>query len=156
MKLNSQRVLISAAAVLTAAASAYLWWIARVFPSQVFGSPGPGVWPRIMFVLMFVVALYLALRAWRDYDDTPVFNARVVKVLGMMVLSVLYLVCVEPVGFLLTTGLYLFGGMWWLGLRTWRLLLSMSILFPIVVYVVFVALAHARFPAGVLGRFFGN
>ena len=156
MSLNSRRVLVAAAGFLLAAASAFLLWETRGLPANVYGSPGPAVWPRIVFTLMLAVALLLGFGALRSSDETPVFEQGTKIALGLMGLAALYVVAIEPVGFLLTTGLFLFVAMLMLGMRSWRMLAGVSIVFPVVVYVVFVRLANTEFPAGLLAPLMGS
>ena len=133
MQLNSRRALVSAAGFALAAALAFLLWETRNLPADVYGSPGPGVWPRIVFVLMLAVALLLGFGALRSADETPVFETGTGLALGLMGLSALYLVCIEPVGFLLTTALFLFSSMLLLRVRSWRMLAGVCILFQVIV-----------------------
>jgi putative tricarboxylic transport membrane protein len=147
---------VAAAGFVLAAACAFLLWETRGLPSNVYGTPGPAVWPRIVFVLMLAVALLLGFGALRSGDEAPVFEEGTKVALGLMGLSALYLVAIEPVGFLLTTALFLFASMLMLGMRSWRMLAGVSILFPVVVYLVFVRLANTEFPAGLLAPLLGS
>jgi putative tricarboxylic transport membrane protein len=156
LKLNSNRVLLAVAGYLSAAGIAFLLWETRELPANVYGSPGPGVWPRIVFGLMLAVALILGYTSLRSSDETPVFERGTQLAAGLMGLAILYLVAIEPVGFLLTTALFLFASMWMLGMRSWRMLAGVSILFPVIVYVVFVKLANTEFPPGLLAPLLGS
>ena len=156
MRLNSRRVLVAAAGFASAAGAAFLLWQTRELPADVYGSPGPGVWPRIVFVLMLVVALLLGFGTLRSADETPVFDRGTGLAVGLMGLAALYLVAIEPVGFLLTTALFLLFAMLLLGIRSWRMLASVSVLFPVIVYAVFVKLANTEFPAGLLAPLLGS
>jgi putative tricarboxylic transport membrane protein len=156
LKLNSRRVLTAAAGVLTAAALALLIWDTHRLPATVYEAPGPGGWPRIVFVLLFAAAVYLAIDGWRSRDETPVFGSGTGLAVGLMALGFLYLVAIEPVGFLLSTALFLLSSMLLLGLRSIPLLTAVTVGFPLVVYLVFVQLAHTTFPAGLLAPLLGS
>jgi putative tricarboxylic transport membrane protein len=156
LKLNSNRVLVAVAGYVSAAAWALLLWDTRGLPSSVYGSPGPGVWPRIVFILMLAVSLVLGYASLRSSDERPVFESGTGLAIGLMGLAILYLVAIEPVGFLLTTALFLFASMLMLGMRSWRMLAGVSILFPVIVYFVFVKLANTEFPAGLLAPLLGS
>lgn len=156
LRLNSRRTLTAAAGVLLAAASAFLLWEARGLPSGLHGAPGPGVWPRIVFVVTLVVAIYLAIDAARCENDAPVVGAGTRYAITFVIFAILYLVGIESVGFFLITGLFLAASMWLLGLRSWKMLAGVAIGFPLISYLIFVQLAHTDFPVGLLAPLIGS
>lgn len=155
-RLNSRRTLTAAAGVLLAAASAFLLWETRSLPSGLHGAPGPGVWPRIVFVVTLVVAIYLAIDAARRENDAPVAGAGTRYAITFIIFAILYLAGIETVGFFLITGLFLAASMWLLGLRSWKMLAGVAIGFPLISYLIFVQLAHTDFPVGLLAPLIGS
>ncbi|MGH8599150.1 MAG: tripartite tricarboxylate transporter TctB family protein [Burkholderiales bacterium] len=155
-RLNSRRTLTAAAGVLFAAGSAFLLWQTRGLPSGLHGAPGPGVWPRIVFVVMLAVALYLAIDAARSDNEEPVCGPGTRLAVAFIILAILYLAGIESVGFFLITGLFLAASMWLLGLRSWKMLAGVAIGFPLIAYLVFVQVAHSDFPVGLLAPLFGS
>jgi hypothetical protein len=156
VKLNSRRTLTAAAGVLLAAASAFLLWDTRGLPGGLHGAPGPAVWPRIVFVVMFIVAIYLAIDAARRESDAPVGGIGTRFAVAFTILAILYLIGIESVGFFLITGLFLAASMWLLGLRSWKMLVGVTIGFPLIAYLIFVQLAHTDFPTGLLAPLLGS
>jgi hypothetical protein len=156
LRLNSRRTLTVAAGLLLAAASAFLLWETRGLPPSLQGAPGPAVWPRIVFVVTLIVAIYLAIGAARTESDAPVGGAGARFAAVFIILAILYLVGIESVGFFLITGLFLAASMWLLGLRSWKMLAGVAIGFPLISYLIFVQLAHTDFPVGLLAPLIGS
>lgn len=156
LKLNSRRTLTVAAGVLFAAGSAFLLWGTRDLPTGLHGAPGPAVWPRIVFVLMLVVAIYLAVDAARSESDAPVGGSGARFAAVFIVFAILYLVGIESVGFFLVTALFLAASMWLLGVRSWTMLAGVAIGFPLICWLIFVQLAHTDFPPGLLAPLIGS
>lgn len=156
LRLNSRRTLTAAAGALLAAASAFLLWDTRGLPTGLHGAPGPAVWPRIVFVVMLAVAIYLAIDAARRESDAPVAGAGTRYAITFIIFAILYLAGIETVGFFLITGLFLAASMWLLGLRSWKMLAGVTIGFPLISYLIFVQLAHTDFPVGLLAPLIGS
>ncbi len=148
MKLNSLRMLTVMFGGLLAVVALGLFWVTTDFPLGRNGAPGPELWPRVIFSVMFGTAMYLTVDALQSRTDRPFIKTSVILPAGFMAITIVYLVLAQKVGFFLMTALFLAASMWMLGVRSWKMLVGVSVGFPVVSYIVFVQLLHGSFPEG--------
>lgn len=61
-----------------------------------------------------------------------------------------YILLFEAIGFIITTTLFIFFCSWFLGYRAWKTNILVSLLFPIVMYAIFVFALGIVLPRGIL------
>ncbi|GLY33530.1 hypothetical protein Kisp02_68950 [Kineosporia sp. NBRC 101731] len=122
------------------------------------GAIGPRFFPYVVGVALVVVGIWLAVAVWRgdraepeageDVDTEATTHWGTLAALaGLMVLYVLIL---DPVGYLLSTiGLFA-GTAYTLGARNPRSLVAVSLLAPFVTFIVFTRLLGVYLPNGIL------
>lgn len=118
---------------------------------------GPEVFPRALAVALFVCCLALFLANLKDTEDNKepaptlsLKDAYIRKALLSFVIMVVYTLLWEPLGFLLVTPFALFALIYLMGKRTWGMMVLVSLLAPVVVFLVFHFLLGITLPMGVL------
>jgi len=86
---------------------------------------------------------------WGKKEDPVDFSGNL-SALVMAVLLFVYTVTIAAIGFYLATPLYLFISMWVLGQKNIKLIFTVSLLTPLVVYVFFDFLLKLQIPKGFL------
>jgi len=152
-------VLIVIAIVATTAAYGGL---TAAIPVLAVGDPlGPRAFPSVITAGMAISAVLLALEIWRarraaapaqaEPSGQPPLGRRGVVSLGTVVLCfVLYVLLVEPLGFVLASGLFLMASCTTLNRRIWRTNLTVAIGVPLALYLLLAKLLMVPLPAGLL------
>ena len=125
------------------------------FPYLLDGVPGPGFLPRWIAIGLIGIGFVLTVQGIRarlvPQEAIPWPSAggwaRVGLMLGALAVS---LVLLEWLGFLLTTTLFMGVVVFGLGVRSWRMLVSMPLLAAIGLYVVFAVWLRVPLPKGIL------
>ncbi len=141
----SERRVTATVGVAVAVFSIYLLWLTAGFPPG-RGAPGPAVWPRIVLVMSLLGALNLAASPWFRSTGKTIETRRLMWPAIILLLTILYVFALDW-AFFPSTGLFLFVCMLILRVRSWPVLIGVSIGFPLVVYLVFVQLLHLSFPS---------
>ncbi|GLY16933.1 tripartite tricarboxylate transporter TctB family protein [Kineosporia rhizophila] len=122
------------------------------------GAIGPRFFPYVVGGGLIVVGLWLAVAVWRGDRAEPEQGEDVDSeartswpTLGALAgLMLVYVLVLEPVGYLLSTiGLFA-GTAWTLGARNPRSLVAVSLLAPFVTFIVFTRLLGVYLPNGIL------
>ncbi|MBP2076909.1 tripartite tricarboxylate transporter TctB family protein [Oceanobacillus polygoni] len=100
----------------------------------------------------FLLVLSVLLFFNKEEEDARVFIAREdLKIIGIVVaLILLYIVFLEPLGFVISTALFIFICSFLLGYRNNIVNSIVSLLFPITFYLLFTRYLMISLPAGVL------
>jgi len=72
------------------------------------------------------------------------------QVFGLILSIVSYITMISLVGYVIATVLFIFGVMWYLGMRQWSLLILTPILTTLTVYLIFSELLFVMLPAGLI------
>jgi len=118
---------------------------------------GSGDYPGIICVVLIVMGVVQAVKVVVLCKGLPVIdlsrvNVRfLVRALIMVIGTYVYYKMLKPVGFLLTTPLYLFGASMLFGYRKKIKAAVISILFSTAVYFLFVKVFLVILPRGILG-----
>jgi putative tricarboxylic transport membrane protein len=126
---------------------------------------GPRTFPRILSVAIMLGGLAVARRAWSrpieweaaddggtsDDAGDPGSARRAFTLMG---LTIGYAALLAPLGFVLSTPLYMAAAMWLLRLRSWLLLTVVPIVFTLLFFVVFVRVLRVPLPTGITTDFF--
>lgn len=119
----------------------------------VFG-PGPGFWPFILAVGLIVVAFLIVfdtVKHQNDYGKEQIVLAAAenFSVYKMMALTGGYLVLIYLTGFYVATFLFMCAAMKLLGAKRLATMLTASLVFLAVIYVVFGMLLHITMPVSI-------
>ena len=128
-----------------------------LIPSLEIGDPlGPKAFPRLLGVLLLLAAVMLALEIWGKKaraPETPVselFDPVIIRILACVVVwTAMYYAAFDPLGFIISTALYLLGLMAWFNRGKWLANVLTATLFSVGTYVLFVKL-DVSLPKGVL------
>jgi putative tricarboxylic transport membrane protein len=86
-----------------------------------------------------------------DEEDHPVSPLRAASVIGI---SIGYVALMNPLGYLLSTPLYITGALVMLGVRKWGWIILLAVGFTVVFYIVFAQMLNIRIPVGPFTRLF--
>lgn len=127
--------------------------------SNIGGSPvGPRFFPYVVGGLLAITGLGIALSALRGNqaeaeggEDVDASVDTDWKTLGsILAVFAVYVVLIQPVGYLLMT-IFLFGSVAWiLGAKRWRGLITVSLLVPFISYIFFTRVLGIYIPNGIL------
>ena len=123
---------------------------------------GAAMWPRLVAVGIFVAA---GILLWtrlsdatepgdlpadeRDTDTPPETEPKVtIKTVAIFLVPIVYVAAIHKLGFLLATPFFLFGYMYFLGVRKWRTLFGVTIGFYATVVLIFVKVIFTPLPQG--------
>ncbi|WP_154402090.1 tripartite tricarboxylate transporter TctB family protein [Ornithinimicrobium cavernae] len=120
--------------------------------------PGPRVFPYAVGAGLALVGLWLVVAVLRGDraeaeagEDIDLDTGTSWTTLGLLAaILVGYVLLLEPLGYLLATILFFGGVAWTLGSRNWRLLLLISIVLPLVVFLLFTRGLGIYVPNGLL------
>lgn len=116
--------------------------------------PGAGFFPIIMGVFTGVLCLVLIVLALMgkgpDIDKQLHLTSGMKRAFLAIALFVLYCVLFKPLGFILDTVWLLFVGMLLMQNRRYVLMAVISVIVPIIIYVIFSMLLYVQLPAGLL------
>lgn len=140
----------------------YIWAGQNLPAENPFGAGmGPRVFPQLAGVTMAVVSAYLVVRFFwrrrRGIMDDEIIEMRigdVARVVAFLALIVGYLQLFTVVGVFATTVAFLFLTITMLGFRRYAVTLIVSILFTLLVYVVFTEFLGLPFPDPILREVF--
>lgn len=146
------------AAVTIAFASAYLIATYNLRELSIEDPLGPKAFPFVLGILMLLCGISLAgstlLRYWREqgtaFEDDEFSGSHPVAVAAVAAWLLAYYLVFEPLGFLLATMLFLFGLMVYFNRGRWLTNIAVSILFPIVLELIFTHVLGSTPAPGIL------
>ena len=124
-----------------------------------FGDPlGPKAFPRLLGVCLLVTAALLFTEMWRarkaqpqDKKEQPAGDKRYLLVVGAMVVwTAIYFRVFVPLGYLLSTSIYLLALTVYFNRGKWTANVLTSVLFCVLSYVLFTKVLGVTLPRGVL------
>ncbi|WP_338046062.1 tripartite tricarboxylate transporter TctB family protein [Planococcus versutus] len=134
-------------------AAVYLYFSFQL-PNYPYTPVDADVIPKGLGVLMLIlsVALYFS-RAKETAEekkkrDIPTRELLVIAAVFAMIF--VYILLFEAIGFVVMTALFIFFSSWFLGYQKWKVNILVSLLFPIVLYVIFVNALGISLPSGIL------
>ena len=98
----------------------------------------------------FVVMDREAYERWKAEQSEPVLTQATRRQILMFGILIVYMLLLQPLGFLIDTILFVLVVMWWLGVRDWKLLVLIPILTSVILFYIFKYLLFIRLPLGVL------
>ena len=118
-------------------------------------APGPGFWPRVLVVAIVVVSVLGLVVDMRE--GIEVFElGGTARVLGGFALLVLFTLMFEQTGSILAGFVFLM--LWLKGLNgeSWRMALAISVVAPLVSYLLFVTALGVRLPEDIVASLWGG
>lgn len=129
----------------------YIWALAFLLWTPKIKDPGSRMFPVAISIFAIVLATILLLKTyfkWGKQEELDFSGSKMAML--MAVLLIAYVALIEAVGFYLATPFYLYITMWVLGQRKKKLMISISILMPLIVFVFFDLILGMQIPEGML------
>ena len=136
--------------------SAFLFLNASGMPSAEKGI-GPGDYPMFICAVLFFLALLQLISVIISAKGIPLIDFRavntryLVRTLIMAALTFVYYKLMKPVGFLITTPLYLFASFMLFGYKRKVKGVVIALVFSVAVYILFSRVFMVFLPRGILG-----
>jgi len=121
---------------------------------------GPAFFPNVLAFAFIILGIIQLISASRSAKSSPVQadksaapparGKRMLPAIEFIILLVAFIIAFEPLGFFVSTILFLFLLMLLLGLKWWKSLLY-SLIYTAVIYLLFGVLFTIGLPAGILG-----
>jgi hypothetical protein len=114
------------------------------------------LFPYLIGVTIFVISILIIIQDLRkkvkiQASNSSQINSQKVKDVGiLLVISLIYIILFEPLGFFIMTPVCLVIFSWFFGLRKWFGLIVVPILITISVYLCFEILMKVQLPKGIL------
>lgn len=134
--------------------------MASQLPPSLMGGLGSDFMPKVLSVGTAILALFqirsgiVKMRSYTAQDAPEEYPPEYARVLATIASFIAYVCLMKPVGFLLTSAVYLFVQMLILApkeKRNYLLFAVISVVFSVVVYFVFRNALNVMLPAGILG-----
>ncbi len=111
--------------------------------------PGPGFAPKLYLGIGFIAATVVILNAIRSKENygKVTTNSLVFKI---ALLAIFYIILIPVLGYLISTFITLLVVYKVLGINNWKLILSVSGGFLVVIYLIFVKFLSVPIPQGIL------
>jgi hypothetical protein len=114
----------------------------------------PRTFPSVIGFLIFFCGIGLAVKSWRFRGEDIKINwpdrEGIRFNLGSLILMVIYTLLMKPLGFPLSTFLYVTCSIWFLKPSKWITAILIGLIFGILSYYVFIDLLKLSFPMGFL------
>ncbi|MEX0729471.1 MAG: tripartite tricarboxylate transporter TctB family protein [Aquisalimonadaceae bacterium] len=142
------------AAVLLFGLSLLLWIIPNQVPSRSFGEVlTPQTFPYLIAAIITACALILFLASfWRpagQEQEVAEFPRHIFREIGWIILALLaYVLAIGWVGYYLSTFIALLVFMWLVGVRAWKLMLTVTATVSVLIYIGMGLGLRVRFPDG--------
>jgi putative tricarboxylic transport membrane protein len=121
---------------------------------QVSSGPGPFFFPTIAALLLGGLSLALLIKGARQTAGGSEAGRRkrmLGRIFWIIMWSTLYGATIEPLGYLLSTGVVTFALLAYFNRREWVFNISLSIVTPVSIFILFDTLLKAPLPRGFLG-----
>jgi putative tricarboxylic transport membrane protein len=140
-------------------AGIYFWATSNI-PTLEIGDPlGPKAFPRLLGIGLVLGAIMLALEMWRARDTKPApapatgpreSNGHYGVVAAAAVLTLIYFLVFEKLGYMLATAIYLIALFSYFNKKRRTMNLLTAILFAVISYFVFTQLLGVNLPRGII------
>jgi putative tricarboxylic transport membrane protein len=138
-------------------AGIYFWATSNI-PTLEIGDPlGPKAFPRLLGIGLVLGAFMLALEMWRARDTKPApaagpreSKAHYKVVAGAAVLTLIYFLAFEKLGYMLATAIYLIALFSYFNKKRRTMNLLTAILFAVISYFAFTQLLGVNLPRGII------
>ena len=140
--------LISTGLLLAFAAAGFVLTLGFPSPAQPI-DPGPAAFPRLIFGGVAILALLQLLEPGKGEEELP-RGRQALKVGGVLVLLLVYAAVLKPLGFIVSTVIFLVGALILAGVRRPLPLVLMPVGLAVVLFYVFYELLRVSLPRGVI------
>ncbi len=112
----------------------------------------PIFFPRLILSVIFVLAVGVVTKAIRGKAEIEVDFSwlGVGRMASMFASMLLYIVLFKPLGFIISTSLLMLFLSWYYGNKNWIKLLALALIFPPLIYFLFIRVFHIFLPRGIL------
>lgn len=131
----------------------YTFFKAGTFPEGVMGVPGPGYFPRILSLIVILLAAIELISSYRDKEEEEEIklfakeNARVWVSLGFIIL---YFIGLSYLGFIISTIIFMLVMLMYFRIRNIIVLVAVPIGLTTFLYFIFTILLKVQLPIGKL------
>jgi len=129
----------------------YGWALAFLLWTPKIKDPGSRMFPVAISIFAIVLATILLLKTyfkWGKQEELDFTGTKMAMLMAAFLVA--YVALIEAVGFYLATPFYLYITMWVLGQRRKKLMLTISIVMPLLVYLFFDLILGMQIPEGIL------
>ena len=129
----------------------YVWALAFLLWTPKIKDPGSRMFPVAISIFAIVLATILLLKTyfkWGKQEELDFTGTKMAMLMAAFLVA--YVALIEAVGFYLATPFYLYITMWVLGQRRKKLMLTISIVMPLLVYLFFDLILGMQIPEGIL------
>lgn len=129
----------------------YIWALAFLLWTPKIKDPGSRMFPVAISIFAIVLATILLLKTyfkWGKQEELDFSGSKMAMLMAALLIA--YVALIEVVGFYLATPFYLYITMWALGQRRKKIMLSISILMPLLVFLFFDLILGMEIPEGLL------
>ena len=140
--------LISTGLLLAFAAAGFVLTLGFPSPAQPI-DPGPAAFPRLIFGGVAILAMLQLLEPGKGEEPLP-RGRQALKVGGVLVLLLVYAAVLKPLGFIVSTVIFLVGALILAGVRRPLPLVLMPVGLAVVLFYVFYELLRVSLPRGVI------
>ena len=116
------------------------------------GVPGPGLWPICISVVLLLCAALLMLKSFKikpeEDEKLELWTVGTRRVYISMLVLAIYIILLEPLGFILATTAMLFAFIQWFGKKKWYISLAVSVVSTLIVYFAFKLLLNVPMSFG--------
>ncbi|WP_126426848.1 tripartite tricarboxylate transporter TctB family protein [Brevibacillus marinus] len=120
----------------------------RNIADSAYGSQvGPNLFPMGLGILLILISLRLWAEAGKQREEEqPSAPLQHKRLLSFVAMTLLYAVCLEPLGYIISTFLFLFVGFLLMDRRKWWVSALIACCFTLVVYYTYVELLKGTLP----------
>ncbi|MCK5154503.1 MAG: tripartite tricarboxylate transporter TctB family protein [Spirochaetales bacterium] len=111
---------------------------------------GPGVVPILWIIGILGLGIILLLRGLLKHEEEDPTWGRTDKVAVFIVMTIIYLIIMQLIGYNLSTIIYLILGMYYLSYRDWKVMISLTAGWILFSYFAFYRLLYVPLPRGLL------
>jgi len=134
-------------------AAIYLY-LSFQLPNYPYTPVDADVIPKGLGILMLVLSAALFFSRAKETEEEKKKRAipgrELLVILAVFAMIFVYILLFELIGFVIMTGLFIFVCSWFLGYRKWKVNIMVSLLFPLVLYFIFVNALGISLPSGIL------
>lgn len=134
------------------ALSMFIIYFASQLPDSRGGVPGPGSWPILVSAIMFVAAFIVGMTALKEKNSQllELTSSDQIRVYITMAALVGYFICMNVIGFMVSTVIMLYGFITWFSTYKFIQRIMFSVVITATVYSVFNYVLKVPFRFGIL------
>lgn len=148
-------------ALVVIAVAAWYLWQCNYLPTKAADPLGPAAYPRmlalsiIVFGILHIIVSYFRRHRLKADEDTLQGRARLmgnVRIVGVIAATAAYLLLMEPLGYIVSSFLYVLGVPAIVGERSVRGIATSTVVLTVVLYLVFVKMLGVLVPDGIIAQ----